>query len=702
MKKTALYLFFFIQYCTALTAQLAAGKPLLSFTMPTDSIQLATKMMNDGLGMSATDTARALRNLRTAARIFSRHQSSLQAGRCTMAVADIFFKAGMYNRAFNNYLKAQDSLYETGAPDFGYAMLGVAKSQYHRGLYRFALKAFSDLIEYAVKNKNETLKAAAAEYLGLVFFIFQSTEKSRNYFTTAFFSSITLNDEAACLRLSEKLFDIHYFEKRFDSALWYADYSYAKADKMHLQNTAQVSMLNRIAALIRLRRSKDAWQELMVFDEVQAPQSDLNVTVRLQALYGDYFLLIENNTEATARFNKAIQMASVLNTPDLMATVYSRMADAFAEKKDYEKAYRYALRYYEMMSNFYSNSISYLSRIESLIKEDVANSTIKFLHSTNRIKELQLLRELDLRNNLQNESLLKDSILLKEKQLSQALVMENTYKSQQLKSQQLLSTALNHESLEQRNELRKEYIVRIVLSTGLVALFILGLLAWHHYRKSQSKKRIIEKQAADMQVLMKEIHHRVKNNLQIISSLLDIQSLSLAANNPAAQAIREGKNRVQSMAIIHQFLYHENNIRGISIEDYIKNLSENLFASYNINPDNIQLETDIDRLNLDIDTVIPLGLIINELVSNSLKYAFKNGHKGTVLISLKQKDNSLQLTVKDNGRGFPEENGIAATQHPSFGLQLIAAFAQKLKASLTMYNDNGAVVAMQIKKYKLA
>jgi tetratricopeptide (TPR) repeat protein len=152
MKKTALYLFFFIQYCTALTAQLAAGKPLLSFTMPTDSIQLATKMMNDGLGMAATDTSRALRLLRTAARIFSRHQSSLQAGRCTMAVADIFFKAGMYNRAFANYIRAQDTLYETGAPDLGYAMLGVAKSQYHRGLYRFALKSFSELIEYAVKN----------------------------------------------------------------------------------------------------------------------------------------------------------------------------------------------------------------------------------------------------------------------------------------------------------------------------------------------------------------------------------------------------------------------------------------------------------------------------------------------------------------------------------------------------------------------
>jgi len=154
------------------------------------------------------------------------------------------------------------------------------------------------------------------------------------------------------------------------------------------------------------------------------------------------------------------------------------------------------------------------------------------------------------------------------------------------------------------------------------------------------------------------------------------------------------------MAIIHRFLYQENNIPGICIEDYLKNLSENLFASYNISPDKIQLRTDIDKLSLDVDTVIPLGLIINELVSNSLKYAFNNRDTGTLLISLKEKDNCLCLLVKDNGQGFPDRKDIQQMQ--TFGLQLIGAFARKLKAELELYNDNGAVVCMRIKKYKLA
>jgi two-component sensor histidine kinase len=233
---------------------------------------------------------------------------------------------------------------------------------------------------------------------------------------------------------------------------------------------------------------------------------------------------------------------------------------------------------------------------------------------------------------------------------------------------------------------------------ALISLLFLGLLALYHYRRTKLKNAIIEKQSRDLEILVKEIHHRVKNNLQIISSLLDIQSMTVESEQ-ALQAIRGSKNRVQSMAIIHRFLYHENNIRGIAFGDYLENLCENLFTSYNINPDKIRLKTDIDKLNLDVDTMIPLGLIINELISNCLKYAFAEEQNGDVFISLKEKENCLHLLVRDNGKGFPSKN---IKQKQTFGLQLIGAFAQKLKAEWELYNDGGAVVSMHIKKYKLA
>lgn len=187
--------------------------------------------------------------------------------------------------------------------------------------------------------------------------------------------------------------------------------------------------------------------------------------------------------------------------------------------------------------------------------------------------------------------------------------------------------------------------------------------------------------------------------MQIVSSLLDLQSFTIK-DEGASEAVKESRNRVQSMALIHQNLYREGNIKSVLMEDYIQNLAQNLFDSYNIQKDKVKLKTDIDHLNLDVDTVIPLGLIVNELISNSLKYAFKGRESGELAVVLKQKNNELMLEVRDNGNGFPEDWNSRPDQ--SFGYKLIKAFAQKLKARLDMYNDNGACVSMHITKYKMA
>ncbi len=664
----------------------------------TDSVQLATQQFSKAVHAAKKDTAQALALLRNAADIFHKNHLAKEEGKCRMTMGDIYFEKGQYNRSFGNYLAAEDLFYEVSQRDLFYAALGVAKSQYHRGLYRFAIKSFGEVIEYAFKNDDEQLKASAAEYLGDIFFILQSNTESKNYFTNAFIASKKLNDDKACLRIADKLFTLHYHAHRFDSAFWYSDFSVALANKIHQKNILQISCLNRISALTRLKKMEEAKYELEQFASAEIPQADMNTRIRYEAIKGNYYMALKENQTARELYDSALQHASVINTPDLQSVVYSNMAESFAEQKDYEKAYQYSLMYFEMMNDFYSNSINHLSKIESLVKEDVANNKIKYLNSINKIRELQLLREMDAKQNLENGNRLKDSILQKEKQLGIALGLENKYKSKQLESQQQLSTALNRESQSQKKQLRKEQVLRWTLVAGIICLLLLGTLAWYQYARTKTKNRIIQKQSVELQILMKEIHHRVKNNLQIISSLLDIQSLTLD-NEAAIQAIKGSKNRVQSMAILHRFLYHENNIRGIMVEDYMKNLSENLFSSYNINPDKIKLETDIDKLNLDVDTMIPLGLIINELVSNSLKYAFETAGTGKVFISLKEKENCLHLQVRDNGKGFPE---AMIQQKQTFGLQLITAFAQKLKAKLDIYNDNGAVVTMSIKKYKLA
>ena len=218
------------------------------------------------------------------------------------------------------------------------------------------------------------------------------------------------------------------------------------------------------------------------------------------------------------------------------------------------------------------------------------------------------------------------------------------------------------------------------------------------YRKQKIKSVIIEKQGAELQTLMKEIHHRVKNNLQVISSLLDLQSQTIG-DSQAAEAIKESRNRVQTMALIHQDLYIDSDTKGIEMRGYINKLAQSLFSSYNVKKNNISLETDIEPILLDIDQVIPIGFVLNELISNALKYAFLNRDSGVLHIALQQHQDELLLKVKDNGEGFP--SGLNIYQAQSFGYKLVKAFSQKLKARLEVYNDDGACVLLHIRKFNV-
>lgn len=318
--------------------------------------------------------------------------------------------------------------------------------------------------------------------------------------------------------------------------------------------------------------------------------------------------------------------------------------------------------------------------------------TIALLNSQKKLSDVELQRQLDIQQALARENQLMDSVVSSEKAYSLVVTREK-------EKETALNAALGRENSLKAGELTKEKKLRQILIGGAGLLLLAGAIILFQYRKQRIKNLVIQKQSDDLQVLMKEIHHRVKNNLQVISSLLDLQSMTIA-DNQASEAVKEGKNRVQSMALIHQNLYSEGNIKGIKAKEYISNLLQSLCDSYNITNDKVKVNTQIDDLNLDVDTMIPLGLVLNELVSNSLKYAFKNGRQGELSIVLKEEPHHLLLKVSDNGTGYPE--GMNAKEGKSFGMKMIRAFAQKLKAKLDVYNNNGAVVEMQITKYNLA
>ena len=164
----------------------------------------------------------------------------------------------------------------------------------------------------------------------------------------------------------------------------------------------------------------------------------------------------------------------------------------------------------------------------------------------------------------------------------------------------------------------------------------------------------------------------------------------------AKSALDESQNRVRSMSLIHKNLYQEDNLTGINMKEYINNLSEHLISTYSVSGE-ITFSSEIADIRLDVDTVVPLGLIINELISNSLKYAFKERDYGEIFIKLSEENNKLILLVNDNGIGISEIDSLGGQN--SFGYNLIKAFSDRLDAELVISGDEGTEVTLAISDY---
>ncbi len=203
------------------------------------------------------------------------------------------------------------------------------------------------------------------------------------------------------------------------------------------------------------------------------------------------------------------------------------------------------------------------------------------------------------------------------------------------------------------------------------------------------RKRVEEQMTTSLkekEVLLKEIHHRVKNNLQVISSLLKLQCASIKDQQTLA-IFRESQNRIESMALIHEQLYQSKDLSCIDFDKYIYNLVVNLFCAYEVSTNNINFEINVSKVFLDINAAIPCGLIVNELIANSLKYAFPNNNKGEININFTASDSNFVLIVKDDGIGFPKDLDFLDTQ--TLGLQLVVALTEQLEGKIEINKERG-------------
>lgn len=213
-------------------------------------------------------------------------------------------------------------------------------------------------------------------------------------------------------------------------------------------------------------------------------------------------------------------------------------------------------------------------------------------------------------------------------------------------------------------------------------------------------KRQIQASLTEKEVLLKEVHHRVKNNLQVISGLLNLQAHHIT-DEAGREIYRESQNRIITMSLIHEELYQARDLAHVDFASYIEGLTGNLFGSYAARSGHVTLDLATESVDLVVDTAIPCGLIINELVSNALKHAFPDGREGRISVRFsRMEDGRYQLVVEDDGVGLPDVSDIR--KHRSLGMQLVTVLAEQLGADLVISPGPGATFTLTFSEYREA
>lgn len=365
------------------------------------------------------------------------------------------------------------------------------------------------------------------------------------------------------------------------------------------------------------------------------------------------------------------RLADSIDIPDLSAASRRLLADFLIEEGQYERSIRMLLpqtdslypmglkdraEAYELLVKAYGHTGDYRRAFEALESFKTLSDSITGLESLNRINELSVQYESE----------------KKQQQIAMLDLENQTAKA----------------VISQKNRTITLGLAGLMLITGL-SIFLYGL-----YRKYRRQQEQLSVALEEKEYLIKEIHHRVKNNLQIISSLLQLQARYIEEPS-ALEALSDGENRVRSMSIIHHHLYTGENLSQVNLPEYVANLCSNLEASYRPRDKAIVLHREVPDLLLDVSVMIPLGLILNELLTNAYKYAFKGLSEGNIWVHIQETGGQLLVEVRDDGVGMHPE-----TVQKGFGSRLIRAFLRKLEAEMKSDQpEKGTAIRILIPNY---
>lgn len=459
--------------------------------------------------------------------------------------------------------------------------------------------------------------------IGTSFFYMGKMDKAMEYYQRSFLLSKRNRNS---LHIGKSLGNIAMIfdqQQQFDSALIY--YRYALKFFKELNSNFQIATLYNNLALVytNLQKTDSAIYYHIESKNIKSKIGDVAGLATTLINLGNLYFKDSKFEEAFLNYKEGLKLSLQLKQWPLIMNAYNGISEYYRVKKDYKNCFE----------NF---------QLANLYKDSIYN-----------INKTRIIHELEGRYNTEK---------------AEAQLME---KDLQLTRQKLNSSL-------QRNRFLTTLIALIVfLFVGIILLF--------SYRKIKLLNQSLKNKISENEMLMREINHRVKNNLQLVSGLLKLPQKEINSDN-AKLIMQETRNRVQAIGIIHKSLYKdENSTTRVNMKEYIRELSQNIIQT--LSDKNIECSAEIDEFYLDVDSAVPLALITNELITNSIKHAFKNVNDPKIAIQIKQQLNEINLLIEDNGIAnisFEEQNN-----NESFGTRLIKTLSEQLNAKYSLTFNNG-------------
>ena len=498
---------------------------------------------------------------------------------------------------------------------------------------------------------------------------------------------------------------------------------------------------------------------IMVYNRLAVAYSFIGNHKKALSCYKDAFKLAERSNESdgliVARTNIAAEylfmhqeraalkeLKLILNSnptdPGDRIMLLSRVLSCYTILKDFELAKPYYFQLIPLLKNKDLKNLYYqkasMSMMQYLFKTKQYGEVgkyvyafkevpVKYISSDIGILAQDMIYQLDsikgdFRSALRNRGILANMQFenLKKSKDKEVARLQIEYETQK-KDQELAFSHKNVRILQQKNAMQvsallDQKLIRNLFIAGAALLALLLAMSFNRYQlKKKANSRLSEQQEEinsqndylkellqEREWLLKEIHHRVKNNLQIVISLLNSQSLYLT--DPAMlDVLRESQNRMNSISLIHQKLYQEDNLGGVYMPNYIYELTQHLRSSFAVKG-SISFKTDIAPVTLDVGQAVPLGLILNEAITNAIKYAFGDQEHGNIHIELKEpQPGNLELYIIDNGYGFPAE--FKPEDSTSLGMSLMHGLAGQLDADMEITGTKGVRIMLKWRHHNL-